>query len=203
MTGLTLALAFSAQADAASYNFDIAYSGNGNAVLVGGSDDPNGTNILPGDSFTWTITATGDLYWHVDTGGNFFPLMAFAVDPSGDRFGDFELTLRLDGGDVFAASETGARNSSVHMGTNSIELDTGLEFDQMHLVYTLQSAFDSELQVDVDSIIFGLLPIFGAPEANSFYPGISLVGAPVPVPAALGLLAPCLLGLGVMRRRGG
>ncbi len=191
--GLLLLVAPSARAD--FYRFQVQYSGSGQAALDPGSaDDPVGTTLHDGDSFAWTIRATGDGAWHVVAGGDFFPLMAFGVDEQGERTGDFTLTLRLDGVDVFTLTELGAVNNYVHVGTNSITLATGLVFDEMHLDYLLTTAIESaDLAADpgnlksIGSTINGLVPIFGTPDRNAFYPGITYTSA-VPEPGSLAIL---------------
>ncbi len=187
-------------AHAAGYNFDVLYSGAGIATLNAGSDDPEGVTLFDGDTFSWAITAQGSDVWTVDTGGDFFPLMAFALNEPGDRMGDFTLTLSNGGSPVFTASETGAINSEVHLGTNGINLNTGLVFNQMYLQYSLTQAtelFDTAVDPDnlqpIGSTLSGLLPIFGAPEQNTFSPGI--IYAPVPEPGTWVML---LAGLGLV-----
>ena len=96
-------LALSAQA--ANYNFDVLYSGNNNAALAGGSDNPIGQSIVASDSFLWTITAQGGAEWHVNSTAGYFPLMAFYALDSGARDGDWTLTLMNNGGNVFTTSE--------------------------------------------------------------------------------------------------
>lgn len=190
-------LAMSAQA--ANYNFDVLYSGNNNAVLAGGSDDPVGQSILDGDSFLWTITAQSGAEWRVIDTAGYFPLMGLPVYDSGARDGDWTLTLKNNGGDVFTTSETHSIQQYVHMGTNTIDLTAGLVFDAMELNYTLNN-FTPEDPSYPDNVIQGLLPIFGAPEMNSYSPGI--IYAPVPEPGTYALLAAGLAVVaGVARRR--
>jgi hypothetical protein len=187
-------------AHAADYSFDVLYSGAGMAMLNTGSDDPVGLTLYDGDTFSWTITAQGTDAWTVVTGGGFFPLMAFGLEESGDRVGDFTLTLSNDGSSVFTIAEFDTVNSEVHLGTNTINLDTGLVFDQMHLQYSLtlatellDTAVDPDNLLPVGSTLSGMLPIFGAPEENSFAPGI--IYAPVPEPETWVML---LVGLGLV-----
>ncbi len=103
LTAAAIASLVSSPALAASYNFDVLYSGGGVAALAPGSDDPNTVNLQPGDSFDWTIRSDSSAYWSVLVNGNFFPLMAFATWPSGERIGDFDLNLLLDGTNVVNA----------------------------------------------------------------------------------------------------
>ncbi len=196
-------------AHAVDYNFDVLYSGNGVATLNTDSDNPNGLTLWDGDAFDWTITAQGTDAWTVVTGGAFFPLMAFAVNEEGTRIGDFTLTLSNGGASVFSISETNIDNEEIHLGTNEINLGTGLVFNQMHLQYSLTQAtelFDTAEDPDnlqpIGSTLHGLLPIFGAPEQNESLPGV-IVYAPVPeaqtwvmLLAGLGLV-----GAAVRRRR--
>lgn len=189
-------------AHAANYNFDVLYSGAGVATLNAGSDNPYGLALFEGDTFSWTITAQGADAWTVVTGGDFFPLMGFAVDEPGDRVGDFTLTLNNGGSSVFTASETDVVTSEVHLGTNDINLSTGLVFNQMYLQYSLTQA--TELEEDaadpqdlqhIGSTLNDMLPIFGAPEQNQYSPGIIYGAAPVPEPETWAML---LAGLGLV-----
>lgn len=203
-------LAMSAQAGNANYyNFDVLYSGNNNAVLADGSDNPDGQSILDGDGFLWTITAQAGAEWRVIDTAGYFPLMAFAAHDEGARDGDWTLTLKNNGADVFMTSEANSIQQYLHMGTNTIDLTAGLVFDVMELNYTLNSFMpggppDAEMQdldePGSDNVIQGLLPIFGAPEMNTFSPGI--IYAPVPEPSTYALLAAGLAVVaGVARRR--
>ncbi len=175
------------RADADFFNFDVLYTGGGNATLIAGSDNPVGTTLFEGDGFAWNIKASGTDAWTVITGGDFFPLMAFGVDEPGFRTGDFTLTLRRNGLDVFTTSEIGATNAYVHLGTNTISLSSGLVFDEMHLDYVLTQAVGEDQNSPIGSTIQGLLPIFGPPDLNRYGPGI-VYGTAVPEPASLVML---------------
>ncbi len=178
---------------ATNYVFDVEYLGNDNAQLAPGSDDPVGAMLLPGDTFQWTIASADARFWRVETGGDFFPFMAFGVNPAGVRVGDFSLVLRNDGGDVFSLIGTDVTNQEVHLGTNTVTLPTGLDFDEMFLDYSLDSADDlGQPPTPANTTLEGLLPIFGAPEQNQFSPGIVFI--PEPGVAALGMAALVLVG---------
>lgn len=195
-------LGLSANAHATDYVFDILYSGDGNATLAVGSDDPSGTMLFEGDSFVWTITIADDRYWEVIETKSYFPLMAFATDESGDRIGDFTLKLYMDSAEVFSESLSGEITSSVHVGTNHVFLDAGFTFDAMRLDYTLVSAVEdinADPPVATTTTLSGVLPIFGAPEQNTFYPGIIL--APVPEPDTRLMAVAGLLMIGAATRR--
>lgn len=202
----TLVAAFALSAHAESYTFDVLYSGGDNASLADGSQDPVGQSILPGDSFLWTISAQPGFEWQVVTGRKFFALMAFAVDGSGARTGDWTLNLMHEGVSVFEQSETDSVQRWVHMGTNEVDLASGLAFDKMVLQYTLTSytpgdgemamaAMTTDGLVTSDTVIQGMLPVFGAPETPF---GPDIVYAPVPEPASYGL---ALVGLAVVVAR--
>lgn len=60
----------------------------------------------------------------------------------------------------------------MHVGTNTIELPTGLTFDEMVLEYALDAMTPADPNDSADTILPGPLPIFGPPELNPFYPGI-------------------------------
>lgn len=178
IAGFLLILAAN-QLQAASYNFDIQYFGSGVTSLAPGSDEPVGTNLQPNDDFLWQIIAQDGAYWKVVTGGDFFPLMAFECDPSGDRFGDFSLKLFDNGVEVFSLSALDEGTSQAHVGTNTVTLPTDLTFDELSLTYRLNSALEvKETAADpnnlqsVDTILQGRLPIFGPPES---YDGIVYV----------------------------
>jgi hypothetical protein len=207
LRSLLIALAFSgavaAPAYASSFNFNVLYSGNGNAALAVGSDDPVGRAISPGDSFLWTITATNG-EWHVDVTRDYFPLMAFPVQGHGERTGDWTLNLLNGGASVFTASDSGPNSIQdfAHMGTNEIGLTSGLVFDDMQLNYTL-NGYVPNVPPDgpAGTTIQGLLPYLGAPEQNEAFPGISYVTNPIPEPSTYALMLAGLAGVGFMARR--
>ena len=139
---LLLALGLAAPVQATDYVFDVLYFGGNVATLDSESDDPTTTSLLPGDNFVWTMTAQENAAWLVETGGSFFTLMAFPVDPEGTRTIDFVLRLLHNGEDVFFFSESEVTNQEVHLGTNGVPLATGLLFDEMRLELSLLDAVE-------------------------------------------------------------
>ena len=182
-----------------AYTFEVLYSGGGAAALAPGSDPMVGTTLLAGDSFTYDLKAVTDV-WTVVANAAVFPLAGLPVSESGLRVGDFTLTLKLTGVDVFSYSEAGSEQRFVHIGTNAIFLPQGLVFDEMHLSYSLTFAEtdDNNPPVPIDSTIAALLPIFGPPESAGA--GQIIYGPAVPEPTSMALLFVGACGVGVVAR---
>jgi hypothetical protein len=139
--GVVLALAFNAPSQATLYNFNVLYSGGGVASLAAGSDDPRAVNLAAGDTFNYRLVADADDYWSVISGGNFFPLFALLTNDEGTRQANFTLTLLNNSVEQFSVfSVPPTFNSYVHIGTNTVNLATGLQFDEFFLQYNLTSS---------------------------------------------------------------
>jgi hypothetical protein len=208
MQALRLALlaglvAGAAPAWSASYNFDVLYTGDGNAELVAGSDDPGTTTLMAGDSFSWTISALPGHGWTVLSGGTVDPLMAFEMWEAAVRTSNHTLTLSNNGAPMLSLVQSGEVQSQFHMGTNAVALSTGLVFDTLQLQYSLLSALTATGQA-TGSTPFGILPIFGMPDVAVDGNTSQTIYGPVPEPATWALW---LLGLGAVgalaRRRVG
>jgi hypothetical protein len=92
---------------------------------------------------------------------------------------------------VYTESITNTLNSWVHVGSNTVFLTPGIDFDFMSLRYTLHRAdevtFDMNHQPVVtgnpsSTTLQGPLPIFGAPDQKPFHPGITYVAATTTTP---------------------
>lgn len=194
-------------AQAASYNFDVLYSGAGVAALQPGSDDMTATSMLVGDDFTYTLSAEGAGAWQALNDTSIFPLFAIGVNESAQRNIDYTLNLLNNGATVFSLAENGIGVANVHIGTNTQSLTAGLVFDQwvLHaIINSSNSIEDPPLDTATPS---GLLPIFGAPELASpatiaySTTGFS-TGVPEPASWALMIGGFALTGVALRRRRG-
>jgi PEP-CTERM motif len=199
----------------ANYQFDVVYSGGGVATLAPGSQDPLEAVLQPGDTFTWTISALGDNQWTVLNGGNVFPMMAMAVEESAYRTSNFQFDLLNDGQVVLTTTELASVQSLVHMGTNDINLPTGLVFDRWELQYTLISTVEVTSEEDPENpgtfievrggptttSPSSLLPIFGIVDNTLVANSSTTVYGPVPEPSTWALWLAGAAGLGMAARR--
>ena len=182
-------------AAASSYTFDVLYSGGGSAALAPGSDDPLTTTMVEGDSFTYTLAATGGGEWRTLQSTSIFPFFALSVAESGTRVGDFTLKLEQNGVSVFSYSENGASNSFAHLGTNTVSFPSGLIFNAWVLT-------DTNTSMTTTSTPLSLLPWPGkAPEAYS-PEAIAYSAVPELSTWAMALLGFAGLGCAAMRRAG-
>ena len=192
-------------AHAASYNFDVLYSGGGVATLQPGSDDMTATSMLVGEDFTYTLSAEGAGAWKALNDDGIFPLFAIGVNESASRNIDYTLNLLNNGATVFSLAENGVGVSYVHIGTNTQSLTAGLVFDQW-VLHALINSSDSVEDPPLDTATpSGLLPIFGAPEdhaPNSIaYSTTGFSAVPEPASWALMIGGFALTGAALRQRR--
>ncbi len=186
ISGTALALVLAAPASAATYNFNVIYSGNDTAALAGGSDDPLTTLLMAGDTFTYRLTAAGAGQWTTLAAGSIFPFFALNVNPAGTRTVDYVLDLNNNGGSVFNDTQNGASNSFVHLGTNTVAFGAGLVWDEYELTATILAGSDP-------ATAQGLLPWPGQGPEN-YSPNFIRYDGAVPEPATWAML---ILGFGL------
>ena len=97
---------FSGAAQAATYVFDVNYSGGNNAALASGSDNPLGVTLSAGDSYTYSLSATGAGEWTTLSSGSIFPFFSL-YGPFNSSVADISLTLSNNGISVLNFAEAG------------------------------------------------------------------------------------------------
>lgn len=179
--------------------YEYTYEFNGtSAVLAAGSDNPVGDVYEAGDGFRKTISAGADRGWTIDSTHSSSIDMSFFVLGCGTRTGRFDLTLRLDGVNVYSFSRGPFNQSCVHMGGQGIRYVAGTVFDEIVLDYTLLSSTAPTRIVRADPAIFGAtwrstrVTVGAVPD---------VLPTPVPAPPAMALLLGALGLLAAARRR--
>lgn len=194
LAAVAFAASLSLPATAAVYNFNVDYFG-GNVASLAAGDDPTATNLQAGDHFNYTLSADGGDYWRIESNANIFPFFSLQTSDAGTRTADFTLTLLLNGVSQFSLTELGINNSSVHIGTNTVGLTAGLEFDQIVVSYDLLASDNGNNRPSSLLPWPGVGPEFWSPQQVSYLQGV------VPEPATLGLLGLALVGAGLARSR--
>ena len=187
---------FSGAAQAATYVFDVNYSGGNNAALASGSDNPLGVTLSAGDSYTYSLSATGAGEWTTLSSGSIFPFFSL-YGPFNSSVADISLTLSNNGISVLNFSQAGIGTCCGHIGTNTVSFAGGLVFDKIELVSSI-------ISTGASAPAFSLLPWPGdalevyRPDLISYTQG----NGAVPEPAAWAMM---LAGFGLvgsaMRRR--
>jgi hypothetical protein len=191
---------FSSSAQATTYNFNMTY--NGTAVsLDPGSDVPNGTVLNVGDTFNLNVAAAGTDFWKVITDYSVFVPLSFQVNESATRTSDISTNFLNNGSNVFNITDTAASQAFIHVGAQTWDLASGLQFDLVQMTWTLL-AIDTAgpSTINAGPQFFGFIrtdaPFFNGPSIT--YSGS--VSA-VPLPAAMPLLISAIAGLGAVARR--
>ncbi|MEP3224568.1 MAG: PEPxxWA-CTERM sorting domain-containing protein [Parasphingorhabdus sp.] len=191
-------------AQAATFIYNVNYDDSGVATLAPGSDDLQLIDLVAGDMITYTLSATGSNGWTVlnDFAPNF--TFALALDQSAIRTVDVDLNLNLNGSSVFFQSDTNLDNSFVHLGPNTTPLTAGLQFNEVTFDLTLLSSLDEmDPNIEIDTRVATLLPIFGAPEQEagiSFSP-LQVSAVPEPISWAMMICGFGLVGSALRRRK--
>lgn len=194
---VALAMMLPAAASAATV-FHYDYEAKGKSVgLASGSDNPAGDTYRPGDGFRMTISAGAGYGWTVGSSFTSSFDMAFFVRGSGIRTGEFDLTLRLDGVDVYSFSRGPFTQRFVHMGGQGIRYVEGTVFDEIVLDYTLITSSVSTTIQNSNPAHWGAM----FKSKNVSFGSVPDAPTPVPLPASAALLLGALGLLAVKRRR--
>ena len=192
---LAMAVTGLSPANASTYEFNVLYGGHDMATLAAVSDDPLATSLVVGDSFDYRLIAQGLGEWTVLSDTEIFPFFSLPVIEFAERTGDWTLTLSNNGAIVYATSEIASANAYIHMGTNALNLQPGLVFDEIELNYTLTSS-TSEFSTPES-----LLPWPGVgPENNPYVDTPAPLAYAVPEPSTYAMFLAGLLVLGLSLR---
>lgn len=202
LLAVAFAMLLPAAASAATvhdYRYDFTGS---SAVLAAGSDNPLGDVLRAGDGFRMTISAGADRGWTIGSSFTSSIDMSFVLRECGTRTGRYDVTLRLDGVDVYSFARGPFNQSCVHMGGQSIRYEAGTVFDEIVLNYTLLSSTVSTSTIrSANPGFFGAVWRSTGAVAYAEVPDAPPSVVPVPPAMALMLGGLGLLSLGRRRRR--
>ena len=172
---------------AATYSTTLDYSGLNTYVEQAGGT-VFGTDIIVGDtvSVTHQLAATND-YWSLSGTSLWAPVV---VDEFGTRTGDTSLSFYKDGFLVGSGSTLNSNTNDFHIGDTVSGLVAGLQFDTMVFNYLLGATTSG-------SNILNTQLLTHWTQGVTYTSGVSAV----PIPAALFMFAPALLGFMGFRRK--
>lgn len=187
------AFMLSATANATVYNFDVIYSGGGNAVLAAGSDNMLGVGPVNGDTINYSITASGGNYWTTIAPGT----SVFIWGAIGDLFvsngmavGGFNYKFSFNFGAVSQFSGSGSGNqSTADLGPRMINFQSGMKFNNFSEFITLTSIAGPLQFGSLLPSWPGQAPEIGSPQDQYF---TYTAAAPGPTPGE-GLLSVALI----------
>ena len=124
------ALGVSSASQAATYNFDVIYSGGGTANLAPGSDDMLNITFTTGDVINYSFTAAGSGLWQTTSAGG-----PSIINAPGDLYGnfgqvdfDYSYAFNLNGVAQSFGSGSGSQGNA-DLGPRQIFYPAGLSFN--------------------------------------------------------------------------
>lgn len=192
-------------AHATGYSIDMTFDGT-DITLDGGSTDPIGLELFDSDTFNLELRASNDDCWRVDNDiSGFFVPLTFGLQDSGERYANIVTSFYLDGTEILSAriTDINVLQETVHVGAQSWDLSSGLEFDAVFMDYELVSSTADT--VISDPLTDDYFNSFGSSDRPFFrHSSISYVTKSSSVPdggATAALLGLSLAGLLRMQRR--
>ncbi len=176
-----LALTFVETANAAVYNFDVIYSGNGAAVLAPGSDDMLGVAPVNGDTVNYSITGSGSDYWTtLQAGGPFIDgAIGDLLVSNNAAVGGFNYAFSFNQGGIqqFAGSGSGDQ-CCADLGPRQIDFPNAMKFNNFSESITLTSIAGPLQFGSLLPAWPGQSPEGGAPNYFSYSGSVSAVPEP-------------------------
>lgn len=195
LTTFLIAIAFSASAHAAIYDFEYAYNGD-SFSQINGSASIFGTNLSVGDTLNLSLSAAGNSYWDASGAGKLFT-GNLAVSGLGFRSTSGDYSLANDGITLKQRSFNKRNQAFVHVGPNITDFRGVDAFDRWDLSLTLNASTSSYNVITKD--FFGYIPrwsLFGADQSKK----IEFVKS-VPEPRTFILLLLGFFGIFMARRK--
>lgn len=185
-------------ADAATYTFDVTYTGGGSASLAAGSDDMLAVAPVNGDVINYTITASpSGAYWTTLQDGSSLLISGAIGDLLGAANGGFDYSAAFVLGGVTQYGESGsAAQCCVDLGPRSLDFPSGMSFDTFSETLTLTS-------VPGPVTFYSILPSWPGEAPEIAAPDVFAFSSPAaaPEPATWGMMLLGVGGAGAMLRR--